>query len=108
MTRYEILLFLHIAFVIVGLGSGFLFHVLGFRADRAHDEAAMAHIFDDLVALANALFIPSSLLVVIFGILLTLDAGAIVLMAAVVAAGAAFFGWRARTIAPAVSAREAA
>lgn len=34
MTRYELLLLLYIAFVILWLGSGFLFHVLGYRADR--------------------------------------------------------------------------
>jgi uncharacterized membrane protein len=73
MTRYDLLLFLHIAFAIVWIGSGFLFHVLGFRADRADDQAAIRKIADDLVALANTLFIPSSLLVVVFGILLTID-----------------------------------
>jgi hypothetical protein len=31
MTLYELLLFLHIAFAIVWIGSGFLFHVLGYR-----------------------------------------------------------------------------
>jgi uncharacterized membrane protein len=72
-ARYEILLFLHIAFVIFWLGAGILFHILGFRADRAGDESAMRKIFDDLVALANTFFIPSSLLVLVFGILLTLD-----------------------------------
>lgn len=73
MSRYEILLFLHIAFVILWLGAGFLFHVLAYRADRASDEAATEKILDDLVSLANTLFIPSSLLVLVFGILLTLD-----------------------------------
>jgi uncharacterized membrane protein len=72
-TRYELLLFLHIGFSIVWIGSGFLFHVLGFRADRADDQAAVRKIADDLVALANTLFIPSSLLVLVLGILLTLD-----------------------------------
>ncbi|MDQ4018773.1 MAG: hypothetical protein M3188_02930 [Actinomycetota bacterium] len=41
MTLYELLLFLHIAFAIVWIGSGFLFHVLGYRADRADDHAAI-------------------------------------------------------------------
>jgi uncharacterized membrane protein len=73
MTYYEVLLFLHIAFVILWLGAGVLFHILGFRADRAGNEAAMRQIFDDLVALGNTFFVPSSLLVVIFGILLTIE-----------------------------------
>ena len=73
MDSYEILLFLHIGFVAIWIGAGFLFHVLGFMADRAGDEAAMRKIVDDLVKTANLLFIPSSLLVLVFGILLTID-----------------------------------
>lgn len=73
MTRYEILLFLHISFAILWIGAGALFHVLAYMADRATDEAAIKKIFDDLTALANTFFIPSSLLVVIFGIWLTID-----------------------------------
>ncbi len=71
--RYELLLFVHITCLIVWLGAGILFHMLGFRADRAGDESPMRRIFDDLVAVANTVFIPSSLLVLVFGILLTLD-----------------------------------
>jgi uncharacterized membrane protein len=73
MTRYELLLFLHISFAIMWIGAGMLFHILGFRADRAHDEGAMRKIFDDLVALANVFFIPSSLLVLVFGIALVAE-----------------------------------
>ena len=73
MDLYDILLFCHISFAIVWLGAGFLFHLLAYRADRANDEAGMRKIVDDLVATANTLFIPSSLLVLVFGILLVLD-----------------------------------
>ena len=73
MTRYDLLLFLHISFAIMWVGAGMLFHILGFRADRARNEGAMRQLFDDLVALANVFFIPSSLLVLVFGILLVAD-----------------------------------
>ena len=73
MARYELLLFLHITFVIFWLGAGLLFHILAFRADRASDDSAVRSIVEDLVALANTFFVPSSLLVLVFGILLTLD-----------------------------------
>ncbi len=73
MTLYELLLFLHIAFAIVWIGSGFLFHVLGYRADRADDHAAIERLFRDQTALANMIFIPSSLLVLAFGIWLTIE-----------------------------------
>lgn len=72
-SRYDLWLFLHIAFVIVWLGSGFLFHLLGYRADRAVDTPGMERITADLTALANIVFIPASLLVLVFGILLTID-----------------------------------
>ena len=73
MTSYEILLFAHISFVILWLGAGFLFHLLGYRADRANDTVGMERLTADLVATANLVFIPSSLLVLVFGILLTID-----------------------------------
>jgi uncharacterized membrane protein len=73
MTLYELLLFLHIAFAIVWIGSGFLFHILGYRADRADDHAAIERLFRDQTALANLIFIPSSLLVLAFGIWLTIE-----------------------------------
>jgi hypothetical protein len=73
MTRYDLLLFLHISFVTLWVGAGMLFHILGFRADRARNEAAMRQIFDDLVALSTTFFIPVSLLVLVFGILLVAE-----------------------------------
>jgi uncharacterized membrane protein len=73
MTLYELLLFVHIAFAIVWIGSGFLFHMLGYRADRADDHAAIERLFRDQTALANLIFIPSSLLVLAFGIWLTIE-----------------------------------
>ena len=73
MDLYDILLFCHISFVILWLGSGFLLHFLAYRADRANDVAAIRKIVDDLVAIGNTFFLPSSLLVIVFGILLVLD-----------------------------------
>jgi uncharacterized membrane protein len=73
MRTYDVLLFLHISFAIVWIGSGTLFHILGFRADRVQDENAFRRIIDDLVALSNLLFVPSALLVLVLGILLTIE-----------------------------------
>jgi uncharacterized membrane protein len=73
MTLYEVLLFLHVMFVILWVGAGILFHILGFRAMRANDDASMRQILADLDSLANTFFIPSSLLVVVFGIWLTIE-----------------------------------
>jgi hypothetical protein len=73
-SRYEILLFFHVAFVILWLGSGFLSHV----------------VFDMVVKRS-------------------VDDVDLLLMAPVLLAGAACFGWRARGIElPAPRAAEAA
>jgi uncharacterized membrane protein len=73
MTLYEILLFLHIGFAILWIGSGVLFHILAFMADRTTDEAAIRKILADLNVLSTTFYIPSSLLVVVFGVWLTIE-----------------------------------
>lgn len=73
MTRYELLLFLHVVFVIPWVGAGTLFHILGYRAERAGDDAAVERIFKDLAALGTTFFLPSSLLALVFGLLLLWD-----------------------------------
>ncbi len=73
MTRYEVLLFLHIAAAIIWLGAAFTLQALVFRAERAGDPAAMKVTADSAEWLANRVFIPSSLAVLILGILLTID-----------------------------------
>jgi uncharacterized membrane protein len=73
MSYYELLLFFHIAFSIVWLGSGFLLQVLGFRAVSTDDTVRVKGLLDDTHWLTNRLFVPSSLLVLILGILLTIE-----------------------------------
>lgn len=73
MSYYEVLVFLHIAFAIVWLGSGFLLQVLGFRADASRDVVRIQGLLDDADWAANRLFIPSSLAVLILGILATME-----------------------------------
>jgi uncharacterized membrane protein len=72
-TYYELLLFLHIVFAIVWLGSGLLLQVLGFRAVRASNLERIGGLLDDTHWLTNRLFVPSSLAVLVLGILLTIE-----------------------------------
>jgi uncharacterized membrane protein len=72
-TRYELLLFLHIAAAIIWIGAGFLLQVQAFRADRARNDAALQQALADSSQLAKVLFIPASLATLILGILLVLD-----------------------------------
>ena len=73
MSRYELLLFLHIAAAIVWLGAAATLQLLIFRAERTSDPAVMKVTADGAEWLANRVFIPSSLAVLALGILLTID-----------------------------------
>jgi uncharacterized membrane protein len=72
-SRYELLVFLHVSSAIVWVGAGLLMSVLELRASRSGDPAAMGRIGGDNEWLAPRLFIPSSLLTLLFGILLVAD-----------------------------------
>ena len=73
MSTYEVLLFLHIAFSILWLGSGFFLQLVGVRADRSGDPVRIKTLLDDADWAANRLFIPSSLAVFVLGVALTID-----------------------------------
>ena len=73
MSYYEILLFLHIAAATVWLGSGFFLQMLIFRAESAGDTALTRGIASNTGWLAQRIFIPASLAVLVLGILLTIE-----------------------------------
>ena len=73
MSYYEILLFLHIAAAVVWLGSGFLLQLLLFRADGSDDDGLKQGIASNSGWMAQRIFIPASLVVLIVGILLTIE-----------------------------------
>jgi uncharacterized membrane protein len=72
-SRYELLVFLHVSSAIVWLGAGPLMSVLELEASRSGDPAAMARLGGNNEWLAPRLFIPASLLTLLFGILLVAD-----------------------------------
>ena len=73
MNRYEWLLFLHIAAAIVWLGGGMAIQVLAIRANRAVDPARMTTIAHEAEWFGTRIALPSSLTVLIVGIILTID-----------------------------------
>ena len=73
MTYYEVLLYLHIVLAIVWLGSGLLLQVLGFRSVSTNNLERIKGLLDDSHWLTARLFIPSSLLVFVLGVLLTIE-----------------------------------
>ena len=73
MSYYEILLFLHIGAAIVWLGSGFFLQMLIFRAESEGDSGLTRGIASNSGWLAQRIFIPTSLAVLVLGILLTIE-----------------------------------
>lgn len=73
MTLYEILLFLHVAAAIVWLGAAVTIQALAIRADRSDNPEEIRQIASDSEWLAPRLIIPTSLLVLAFGIALVLE-----------------------------------
>lgn len=72
MTRYEILLFLHISAAIIWIGAGFLLNVQGARVDLRRDDEGIRRVLED-------------------------DVGTLLVMAAILAAGVAYVGVKARS-----------
>jgi uncharacterized membrane protein len=73
MSRYELLVFGHVVCAILWVGAGTLFHVLGLRAERSNDNEAIEQIMKNLAFLGNTFFLPASLLLLAFGLLLVWD-----------------------------------
>ena len=73
MSYYEILLFLHIAGATIWLGSAFLLNALFFRAQRSDDVVLIARLSANTEWLAKRIFIPTALLTLLLGILLTIE-----------------------------------
>ena len=73
MSFYELLLFGHIVAAIIWLGSGVLLDVLAFKAERAHDDEGLRRVASDSADLSLKLFLPSSLTVLVLGLLLVAD-----------------------------------
>jgi len=72
-NRYEWLLFFHIAAAIVWLGGGGAIQILAIRANRAEDPVHMTTIAHEAEWVGTRIFLPSSLVVFILGIILTID-----------------------------------
>ena len=73
MTRYELLLLLHVVAATVWLGSGFFLQALIFRAERTRDLGLTKSLGDSAEWMARRIFIPASLSVLVLGVLLVLD-----------------------------------
>ncbi|HYZ27893.1 MAG TPA: DUF2269 family protein [Thermoleophilaceae bacterium] len=73
MSRYDAYKFVHVTAAIVWLGAGVMIQILGARAMRARDDEFVGRLFGEAGSLGKVLFIPASLTVVAFGILMVVD-----------------------------------
>ncbi|MFN2525663.1 MAG: DUF2269 family protein [Actinomycetota bacterium] len=73
MTRYDILLYLHVSSAIIWLGAGLLTIVLQERAFRSGDAGEVLRGFQDEGWLAPRLFIPAALSTLVLGVLLVIE-----------------------------------
>jgi len=74
MTTYQFLLFAHLLFVVTWVGTDICLQVLSFRA-RAAGPQRMVEFSGDVEWLGTRLLVPSSLLVLVFGVLLVNNVG---------------------------------
>jgi Predicted integral membrane protein (DUF2269) len=76
MTWYELLLFIHISATVVWVGAGFAQLLIGQRYNRDGDSIAIQRFLGDQEWLAQRVFIPASLTVVVLGIALVIQTDA--------------------------------
>ena len=75
MSRYEIYLTFHVLMAIVWLGGGLTMSVLGWRITLTNDGRAMAAFARNVEWVANRIFVPASLALLVLGFLLIHDGG---------------------------------
>jgi len=68
MTWYEFLLFVHVTAAVIWLGGAFTFQMYGAVVRRGGDPEEMARFAGRAGALAERMFVPASLLVVLAGV----------------------------------------
>src|SRR5918994_3881789 len=103
MSRYELLLFVHIAAAAIWVGGATIMQFFGLRAMRAPDPMRLVDLGGDIEWIGSRVLIPASALAVMSGVLLVIDSDVwgfdddwialgIVLFAITFLAGALFFG----------------
>jgi uncharacterized membrane protein len=71
-TWFQFLIFVHVAVAIIWVG-GALMQFFGFRASMSGDPSRLAALGEDIEWVANRVFIPSSLVAFVSGILLVVE-----------------------------------
>jgi uncharacterized membrane protein len=100
---YSFLLFVHVAMAVIWVGGGLMMQFFVLRASMSGDPARMSAVGHDIEWIAQRVFIPSSLIAFLSGVLLVVESDfygfgddwiviGLVLFAITFLAGALFFG----------------
>lgn len=73
MTLYEFLVLIHVLMAIVWVGGGIALQVFALRATRSNDSARVAGFSADAEWIGLRVFMPASVLLLVFGILAALE-----------------------------------
>ena len=73
MSWVTFLLFLHVTVAVVWVGGSLMMQLFGIRASMSGDPARMAALGQDIEWIANRVFVPSSLIAFLSGILLVVE-----------------------------------
>jgi uncharacterized membrane protein len=73
MSWYAFLLFVHISMAVIWVGGGLMMQFFGIRAAMSGDPSRFATLGEDIEWIANRVFIPSSLLAFLTGVLLVIE-----------------------------------
>jgi uncharacterized membrane protein len=72
-SRYQLLLFLHVSAAVIWVGGGLMMQFFGMRAAMLGDRERLAKLGEDIHWMANRVFIPASLTAFLTGVLLVID-----------------------------------
>lgn len=73
MSWYAFLLFVHVSMAVIWVGGGLMMQFFGIRAAMSGDPSRFATLGEDIEWIANRVFIPSSLLAFVTGLLLVIE-----------------------------------
>ena len=73
MSWYSFLLFVHVSMAVIWIGGGLMMQFFGIRATMSGDPSRSATLGADIKWIAERVFIPSSLLAFLTGVLLVIE-----------------------------------
>lgn len=73
MTWFSFLLFVHVSLAVIWVGGGLMMQFFGIRASMSGDPSRLAALGADVKWIADRVFIPSSLLAFVTGVLLVIE-----------------------------------